>query len=340
MQEWTSGLIAPWNRWLEPTAALVFALCGYGLGRWTRHTRALRVAAVLTFSAFLAGNMLVQLFLLPPPVDHFEFLTTVYWLPLCYGAAFLFLPSTQALVASLLVFGLLSVPLWATLGIKGYLHWGPGFPELAAQIGIAQFVYIALWAAVATLRARYYRTAEHARLMESLALADPLTGLPNRRALMARLDAELHAARRHGHALSAALIDIDHFKRINDQFGHADGDQVLQAIGPLLQGELRASDHLGRWGGEEFLLVCSHASQAACAELAERLRAAVEAFDFPHGARVTISVGVATLQAGEDMQGLVGRADKALYAAKEQGRNRVVLHAAQVQQRAPDPVSA
>jgi diguanylate cyclase (GGDEF)-like protein len=321
--EWTSGVINPWDRFLQPLmAALLLAYAG-ALVHWPQHTPALRLAAVLTFNAYIAATVLVMLFALPPPLNEYQFFSTMYWLPLGYGTAFIFLRARQAAVVSGAIFGLLFVPIGVTLLRQGAGYWGHEFAPLAAVLAVAQVAYIVLLAAIATLRAGYHRAEAHAQLMQSLATTDPLTGLPNRRALDDGLQAALAAAHRHAESVSVALIDVDHFKRINDRCGHATGDRVLVQLGHRLAADLRASDRLGRWGGEEFLLICGHTPLPAALELAERLRASVAGFGFGHGEPVTVSIGVAQVRQGDDAQSLLQRADEALYRAKDAGRDRV-----------------
>jgi diguanylate cyclase (GGDEF)-like protein len=120
------------------------------------------------------------------------------------------------------------------------------------------------------------------------------------------------------------LLDIDRFKEINDKYGHAKGDRVLKATADLLRKTIRNADSAGRWGGEEFLVVCPETDLAGAGALAEKLRMAFADTQFPEGIHRTASFGVAVFQ-GEGVEELVGRADDALYAAKEAGRNRVAL---------------
>ena len=150
-----------------------------------------------------------------------------------------------------------------------------------------------------------------------LALADGLTGLANRRAWDDRLPRELLRAERDGSTLSVAILDLDHFKRFNDELGHQAGDRLLQACAHAWLGELRATDVLTRYGGEEFALLLPGCTLESAVETAERLRSAT-----PVGQ--TCSVGVAEWFPSEDSVALISRADTALYGAKAAGRNRVV----------------
>jgi diguanylate cyclase (GGDEF)-like protein len=165
------------------------------------------------------------------------------------------------------------------------------------------------------------------RLLEQLSTTDPLTGLRNRRYLTEMLAVEFLRAQRHRTPLAVVMADIDHFKRVNDRHGHAAGDAVLEGVADVLRRRMRGSDHGGRYGGEEFLLVLANAEIEGARTFAERLRQEVEETEFRSDAgpiRVTLSLGVAALRACHETPGdLVGEADEALYRAKQAGRNRV-----------------
>ena len=164
------------------------------------------------------------------------------------------------------------------------------------------------------------------RRLETMLHEDPLTGLFNRRYVLTRLAGLISGARRHGRPLSVAMIDIDDFKRLNDEHGHDAGDAALVATTLALRERLRAEDELGRLGGEEFLALLPDAPASAAGFVAESLRASVEAVVTRVGElelAVTVSIGWATWDGAEDADGLVKRADNALYAAKNSGRNAV-----------------
>ncbi len=159
-----------------------------------------------------------------------------------------------------------------------------------------------------------------------LALVDPLTGVRNRRAIDDYLHDALSAARRHDLALSVLVLDIDHFKTVNDTLGHRSGDAVLAHTARVLDGALRAEDAIGRWGGEEFLIVLTSTDEEGALRATERVREALAA-DQPaqaraHGLVVTVTIGVAEW-CHEDMDELVTRADSALYFGKAAGRDNV-----------------
>jgi two-component system, cell cycle response regulator len=179
-------------------------------------------------------------------------------------------------------------------------------------------------AAARTKELREELVAQGARL-ESLLREDALTGLSNRRAVLTQLAGMVSAARRHGHPLSIAILDLDHFKRINDAHGHKVGDDVLVAAAHAMGTHLRAEDQLGRLGGEEFLVLLPGAGLEATARLAEELRASVTATTMGDGHEVTMSLGVSATRPGTTWtyEPLFAVADAELYRAKAEGRDRV-----------------
>lgn len=194
----------------------------------------------------------------------------------------------------------------------------------------------------ATTRATDLETnfAEKARELDSIrdslskseerAKTDTLTGLPNRRGLEEFFRVAQIAAMERGEPLSVLLIDIDHFKKFNDNFGHGVGDQVLQLMATVLRDKVREGDLPARYGGEELIAVLPKADLAACKRVAERIRRTIAERSIAGRSAdevlpgITISIGVAQFQPGESMSDLIERGDRALYFAKKTGRNRVV----------------
>lgn len=152
---------------------------------------------------------------------------------------------------------------------------------------------------------------------------DKLTGLFNRQKLDVKLEMEFLRARRSGAPLSVIILDLDHFKNVNDTWGHQVGDQVLVCTAQLLTARLRQTDCAGRWGGEEFMVICPDTDLEGARALAETLRQAITAQTFPTAGHQTASFGVACCTVGDQVKTLVSRADQALYEAKHLGRNRV-----------------
>lgn len=161
------------------------------------------------------------------------------------------------------------------------------------------------------------------RELERLAITDGLTGCYNRGFLQKALEQEIEQVRRHPAPLSLIMADLDHFKAVNDSFGHAAGDRVLTATADLVRDVVRRSDLFCRWGGEEFLLLCPHTPPAEAAHLAERVLAALRAHGDAEAGVITASLGVASWRPGESYEALLRRVDDLMYRAKAHGRNRI-----------------
>ncbi|WP_051534774.1 GGDEF domain-containing protein [Deefgea rivuli] len=164
-----------------------------------------------------------------------------------------------------------------------------------------------------------------AEVLSNKVLLDPLTGALNREGLRDFLLQQWQGEMPTSAGMSVLFVDLDHFKRVNDNYGHAVGDEVLKQFALLVKGEIRKSDGLVRWGGEEFLVVCPATELPEAAKLAEKLRASIANAVWPSHIVVTCSCGVATREEGEEFSSLIKRADDALYQAKHAGRNRVEL---------------
>jgi len=189
--------------------------------------------------------------------------------------------------------------------------------SLVAKVALGSLAVLAA-ALYWTLRLRSLN-----RELKRLSETDLLTGLYNRALLDARLRQEFERARRYGRPLSLVMLDIDHFKAINDEFGHLMGDKMLQVIAALARASLRTTDVLGRWGGEEFLVLCPETTAEDALAVAERIRAAVAQGQYPSRRAHSVSAGVASLGPQDSVDTLLQRADTALYQAKNSGRDRV-----------------
>ena len=179
------------------------------------------------------------------------------------------------------------------------------------------------------------------RILSENSARDTLTGLYNRWYVMDKIDAEINRSLRHGAPLSLMMLDIDHFKRINDTWGHTAGDQVLQHVGKVLRDSCRVYDVPGRYGGEEFCILLPETRMDNTTVVANRIRERLEMTDMEvpgASVAVTASIGIAALEGGSDVitgAGLIDRADRALYSAKDHGRNRIELWDASTQQSMP-----
>ncbi|MDZ4161251.1 MAG: diguanylate cyclase [Burkholderiales bacterium] len=226
--------------------------------------------------------------------------------------------------------------------------------SVGLELGAVDYITKPINVQIARIRIHNHIEREHMRQelqaqrdeMARLARIDPLTGVCNRRYFFEEAQAALARALRHGDALSVLMVDIDHFKRVNDEHGHPVGDVALQQVSARCVAELRSVDVFGRLGGEEFAALLPRTDTAGAAEVAERIRLAVATtaivLDDGQTLRLTVSVGVASLQADvlhhKDITDvLLSRADQALYQAKAAGRNRVQIHEPLPQQ-GTDPV--
>jgi diguanylate cyclase (GGDEF)-like protein/PAS domain S-box-containing protein len=161
--------------------------------------------------------------------------------------------------------------------------------------------------------------------LQKLATIDSLTGICNRYKINEEIEIEIGRNKRYDESFALAMLDIDHFKRVNDTFGHEVGDYVLQEVSKIVTKEIRESDRFGRWGGEEFMLILPKLSKKEALHVSEKLRSKIESYDFKDAGHITISIGVTVFEPSDSKENLLKRADNALYKAKDEGRNRVVF---------------
>ncbi|MFT0862374.1 GGDEF domain-containing protein [Ancylobacter sp. G4_0304] len=231
--------------------------------------------------------------------------------------------------------------LGAYLTVERYLAMEHNSTALVETIvNLLGAVFIFAVALVSRLTAEdVLRNAE----LEIAAFTDMLTGLPNRRRFDTLLPSRIELARRRKQALTMVMLDIDHFKNVNDHFGHEWGDEVLRHLGRMLDVHKREEDIAFRIGGEEFVVVAPHTPLEQAGALAERLRVTIEHTPLEKKGRriaITVSLGVAQLRPEDDLAILLARADEALYRAKHHGRNRVCLETPPLVVEAPGPAPA
>lgn len=195
--------------------------------------------------------------------------------------------------------------------------------EFPVELSIGSIKIKNEWHAIATIRDITLRKQAEAHLQQ-LATTDTLTGIFNRRRFNELLEADIARHQRYHSPLSLIFFDIDHFKQVNDTYGHQAGDQVLVQLTALVSGSIRTTDALARWGGEEFIILTSGCNLDCARQLAEKLRMTIERLSLPEVGLITCSFGVAEFREGDDQDALVKRVDQCLYQAKESGRNRVV----------------
>ncbi len=204
---------------------------------------------------------------------------------------------------------------WLDLLVPGVFFFGACFVSLSSLLAL-----------------QTAKDVKRITVLEHETFTDPLTGMYNRRFMQQRLREEASKARRHGFDLAVLLLDLDHFKRVNDEYGHQVGDRLLIEVGHLVARELRDSDILARYGGEELLVIAPNTNHQDAIAVAERLRKSIEEHHFvpepdsppEQDIRITVSIGLASYgDHAPDEDSLVGLADANLYRAKDAGRNRV-----------------
>ena len=195
--------------------------------------------------------------------------------------------------------------------------------QRVVSLAVFDDAYFGLFRSTQQLRSAKDEMQAEIGKLDRLANTDRLTGAWNRRGFEEMIDGEINRLARYEHEISMLVIDIDHFKSINDNHGHNIGDRVLVELSALLKTALRASDSLTRWGGEEFIVLCPSTPLTTAIVLAERLRENVAQTGFTEVGSVKVSVGVAECLVGEEWRQWLGRADAALYRAKKNGRNQV-----------------
>lgn len=213
------------------------------------------------------------------------------------------------------------------IGLLAFLYWQmPNLPNTSFSTGAflnITEVLLGHW-----LIFRHYEGSREAAFaeMERLSITDKLTGLHNRAKLDTILEMQMAYLQRLKQPFALMLIDIDHFKQVNDNFGHLYGDVVLRKVSSKLRQNVRKTDEVGRWGGEEFLLLCPQTDLSAALQLANDLRELIEREASTANARITVSIGVTEVSSVMPVTEALGLADNALYRAKEEGRN-CVMHA-------------
>lgn len=196
--------------------------------------------------------------------------------------------------------------------------------ELGFQLGAVDYITKPVRPSIVLARVNTHITLKRQRdLLKEIALKDQLTGLYNRYYLLESAEQKMAHSIRHHDPLSLIVLDLDHFKRINDQYGHLRGDGVLKGLAKQIMSVCRRDDIATRFGGEEFVMLLGSCDLAAAMEKGELLRAEIERLD-PEGISITASLGVAQFVEGETVEQFLDRADQALYRAKHQGRNRVI----------------
>ena len=296
----------------------VVAMC-YWLSRYRNRSKLAKTIVFFQIALYLLAMTIVGFFHALDDQSIYPLASTLQWLPIIYVTAFLFLSKRLAMVSSLVIFGLLVIllgitysPLIKTDNIE--------LNALMFNMVLAHCMYIVSLFSVMRLRLRSSLQQIRQQELEKQANLDSLLGIANRRYLQKLMDR--FAAEKH--PISILLIDVDHFKSVNDTYGHSAGDDVLKTMVRCFRESLRPVDIIGRWGGEEFLVLADCTEDENAMSLAQRIRQQVQQQSFQPLENITVSIGIAEYSGQGEIENTFNQADKALYRAKESGRNQVV----------------
>lgn len=311
---------------LIPSAGVFSALwvwCGFTR---SKNVRRIRVVTLLLGPGIVMERFLIGLWYTAQYGHDVDYLTSVsVWLILS-SCLFVFLnPGRGAFIAGFSYYAAAVAALVVFLALAPTTVSGEFIQEFMITYIVGAPIFLTLLAGFARLRSAYGSALQKADKFESMAMQDALTGLFNRRVFSTSMRrARARQARRRS-PVSVAILDIDHFKTVNDAFGHNKGDEVLVKIANILTATMRRTDDVFRWGGEEFAILMEETDAGNAGLVCERLRQLIEKEPMLPGRKVTASFGVAELNTGEDDSSFFSRADAALYDAKDLGRNRVVI---------------
>ncbi|MBA4788707.1 MAG: GGDEF domain-containing protein [Rhizobiales bacterium] len=316
-----SGLLSNYDRYGYPLLLTGFGVSFALLVAVPRLRTTAEVVGYATFVLYCAGAVLAFPSL-PPDTRLYTIANTLQWMPLIYVTAFLLFKQRRAILAAGGAFAISLAALGWTLVTGAAGTWTAIHASLILNAYVVHLLALLALSLFVVTQSAFERMRKRTLVLESAAFSDALTGVANRRGLERIL---MRHAEQPGSPMALILLDMDHFKRVNDRRGHVFGDRVLQTIVDALRGALRADDLLGRWGGDEFLVIADGTSIEDARALAERLRQAAAALPANVSGGVTLSAGVSLWDGEGGLEEALRRVDIALYAAKNQGRDRVAL---------------
>ncbi|OYW56185.1 MAG: hypothetical protein B7Y84_00935 [Azorhizobium sp. 32-67-21] len=331
MFEAQTGLLSAYDKYAYPLLLSGFVASLLMIGAGARYRAVAEWTAYLSFVIYCAAGV-CSFRTLDPDTRLYTIANTLQWMPLMYVTAFLLFPKRQAILAAAGAFALAVLALsWLVIsegpGAWTYIHGSLILNAYAMHL----LTLLALSLFIVTQEA-LDRVRRQAETLESAAFTDPLTGVANRRGLERMMTRHAEAPGMH---MALILLDMDHFKQVNDRRGHLHGDRVLQAIVHRLRQGLREDDVIGRWGGDEFLVLAQDTSSDEAQRLAERLRKIAADMPRSEASGVTLSAGVSLWDGHGGLNEALRRVDAALYVAKHQGRDQIALADGMVRLPAP-----
>lgn len=320
---WIVHYVNPVDRFAYP---ILYLACLISMGILIFRPQAYSIAALSSVGTFaIYYGIYLQSIVYGYVQDTYNVATFAQWLPLIYISSFIFLHRRFAITISSLVYMSLLLPMLLRIGLHHVPTLNSETFPIFVQMACSHPLYIAALLWMDNMRRFFLQTETQLAAMKIAANIDYLTGIANRRSANQMLQVAIAQAKQSETAIAALLLDIDHFKQINDVHGHDVGDQVLVQVATTLKSNTRTQDILGRWGGEEFLIVLTDTTYVEARQIAERLCTLVSAHDYPPVEQVTASLGGTLLKPEDTVESLVKRADVALYEAKDRGRNQVYM---------------
>jgi len=314
-----NGLLADYDRYAYPVLLAVLLASFLTLMVRRDLQRSVFWIAYLGLSLYFIGALFSFIFT-DVPARLYTVANTLQWMPLLYVTSFLFFHKRDSLIAAACVFVLALVPLTVALITGQHATWDLVLSALIINAYAVHMLIILALSVFVMASDALDRIQTQAELMENAAFTDALTGIANRRGLEQML---ANYASGPAQPVALVLLDIDHFKRVNDRHGHLVGDSVLAEITTVIRAQLRDTDFVGRWGGEEFLLLARNTTLEEARVLADRLRTVVGAARHPIAGGITLSAGVTLWDTAKGLEAAFRTVDAALYAAKAQGRDRI-----------------
>lgn len=327
----TTDMLMGTATWFERYQLIPWAFVFLGIWWWCANTRSVNVSRIRVATLIAGPGLVLERFVLGLLLtlqngyapNHMNAITV--WVILSGCIFVMLLPGKRGLQAGFLYY-LITVLCIAAFAILNKHNLPESmWQELTVAHMVGMPIFLIMVAGFSRLRMAYGTALTKAEDFESLAMQDMLTGLFNRRAFASSMRRARSRQARRQSPVSLVVLDIDFFKRINDTYGHEEGDEVLRRVSKILIDEMRRTDDIFRWGGEEFLILMEETDVDKAGLVADRLREIIEKARILRKGRVTASFGVTQLVPGETDTDFFNRADAALYDAKDMGRNRVVV---------------
>ncbi len=317
--ELSQNSLSSYDLIMLPIFALIITGCWVALWRNASLLRNVEFVVIISLIVYFLGQFYTIIISRYIGSGQHSFNTFPQWIPIFYLLIFFVYSSKQALIGSIIFYSTLLIPgmIIILLGISIDDRFS------LIHIFLSNGIYISLIYSIMRLKENYLKANATSEIMSKLATTDYLTGIVNRRHLTTLLDTYIPLSKRYGRPFSIIIFDLDHFKQINDVKGHHSGDDVLKTVADTVQKNIRLTDHLGRWGGDEFLVIVPETNLENTLVMAEKLRKSIEENRKNDAPSITASFGVASCSPTDTPESLVSRADGGLLKAKRNGKNRV-----------------